>query len=202
MRKIVLIGLFGLFMASCSNGTQIEQEEVKKLEQEINELDELNHELDEIKEEGDSLESLLNDLENSSKQIDDVLRVAKTVAPKLVDDLIDQIVNHPKVAETFISMTDDAAKAIRNLVDQGKSLSEAIKQVKEVYGPLFRNSDTLPNEVYDRFLKEVTEEVGDYKPKVDGETPTPSGGSDDVVDGGTPKVDNKLPNPEDVQKER
>ena len=29
-------------------------------------------------------------------------------------------------------MTDDAAKAIRNLVDQGKSLSEAIKQVKEV----------------------------------------------------------------------
>ena len=84
-------------MASCSNGTQIEQEEVKKLEQEINELDELNHELDEIKEEGDSLESLLNDLENSSKQIDDVLRVAKTVAPKLVDDLIDQIVNHLKL---------------------------------------------------------------------------------------------------------
>jgi hypothetical protein len=133
-------------------------------------------------------DELAKAIRNASKQvddgvtsvknsIDDVLRVAKTVSPKLVDELIDKIVNHPKVADTFISMTDDAAKAIRHLVDQGKSLSEAIKQVKEVYGPLFRNSDTLPNEVYDRFLKEVTEEVGDYKPKVDGETPTPSGGS-------------------------
>src|SRR6056300_1105475 len=102
-------------------------------------------------------DELAKAIRNASKQvddgvtsvknsIDDVLRVAKTVSPKLVDELIDKIVNHPKVADTFISMTDDAAKAIRHLVDQGKSLSEAIKQVKEVYGPLFRNSDTLPNE--------------------------------------------------------
>ena len=134
-------------------------------------------------------DDLAKAIRNSSKQIDDgvvtmkkgiddVLRVAKTVSPELVDDLINQIVNHPKVADTFISMTDDAAKAIRNLVDQGKSLSDAIKQVEEVYGPVFRNSDTLPNEVYDRFVKEVKDEVGDYKPKVDGETPTPSGGGD------------------------
>ena len=138
-------------------------------------------------------------IRNSSKQIDDgvvtvkkgiddVLKVARTSAPELVDELIDRIVNHPKVADTFISMTDDAAKSVRNLVDQGKSLPDAIKQVEEVYGPVFRNSDTLPNEIYRRFWTEVTDEVGDYKPKpkVDGETSTPG---DDAAKSGDEVVD-------------
>lgn len=64
MKKILLIGLFGMFMASCNNGTQVEQEEVNQLEQDIIELEEVDHELDEIKEEGDSLDSILDDLEN------------------------------------------------------------------------------------------------------------------------------------------
>lgn len=64
MKKILSIGCLVIFMASCSNGTQVEVEEVEKLEQELHELEDVDHEMDEIKEEGDSLESLLNEIEN------------------------------------------------------------------------------------------------------------------------------------------
>jgi len=63
MKKILAIGLFGVFIFGCSNGTQIEQEELTQLEQEITELEKVDHELDEIKEEGDSLEIILNEIE-------------------------------------------------------------------------------------------------------------------------------------------
>jgi len=65
MKRVLIIGIVGMFVASCNNsGTQVEQEEVEKIEQEIESLENMDHELDAIKEEGDSLESLLNELED------------------------------------------------------------------------------------------------------------------------------------------
>ena len=118
---------------------------------------------------------------NMKNNIDEVLKVARKVAPELVDDLIDRIVNHPSIVDTYISMIADAAEAVKKLVDEGTSLSDAINQVEGIYGPQFKGSQILPYEVYNKFRNEVTDVVGDYKPKpkVDGETPTPGGGSDD-----------------------
>lgn len=116
--------------------------------------------------------------------LDDVLKVARASAPELVDDLINRIVNHDSIVDTYMSMIVDVAESVKTLVDEGKSLSDALKQVEDIFGPEFRNNKILPNEVYNKFLNDVIDEVGDYKPKT-------------KVDGGTPKPD-ETPKPSET----
>lgn len=108
--------------------------------------------------------------------LDDILEVARVSAPELVDELIERIVNHSSIVDTYISMIADAADKVKTLVDEGISLSDALKQVDEqIYGPQFKANKILPNEVYNKFLNDVIDEVDNYTPKTkpDGGTPKP-----------------------------
>lgn len=62
---ISFVSIVTIVILGCnSNGTEVEQEEVRNLRQEIEQLDEVNEELDEIIQDADSMEVLLHDLEN------------------------------------------------------------------------------------------------------------------------------------------
>ena len=107
-----------------------------------------------------------------SQSIDDVLKVARKSSPEIVDEIIDVILNHPKISDEYIDILSDASKGIEDLMKNGKSYDDAIKTIEELYDSRLRNNDILPNEIFDRLMKDVKEEIP--KPKLDDiEGPTP-----------------------------
>ena len=114
---------------------------------------------------------------------------------KLADDIIDVFINSDtKMSDEWIDMVTDATSEVKRLVNLGKSVDDAVSEVSEKYANAFKNSETFPNEFFDKFARDFDSELKDLNI-----TP-PVRTTRSTVDNPRATGDS-LPNPEDVQKE-